>query len=258
MFSWLGIVIFLAALLHDGSMNTSSTKTLELHHGKTKIVSVRFTRDGGRLVSAGFDGTIAMWDSRSGKLIWKVDLDEGSKTESSHTISEILGMDLARDTGTVAVSYSRGHVVGDTLRGKDEYRIGLLDSLSGREGKVLAGHADQIGRIVFSPNGELLLSESADKTARLWNVQSGQQLLTIKLKEKGAAVASSPDGKRIAVATQPVWGLPPQPIVGLYDAQTGQLLREFARRKNLVTSLAFSADGQVLAIAGGDASGAQN
>src|SRR6266480_6937563 len=100
MFSWLGIVILIAALLQNGSMSTSSTKTLELHHGKTKIVTVRFTRDGGHLVSAGFDGTIAMWDSRSGKLIWKVDLDEGPKKESRHTKSEILGMDLARDTGT--------------------------------------------------------------------------------------------------------------------------------------------------------------
>src|SRR5713101_4871277 len=169
MLSRLGIIIFLATLLHNGSVSTSSTRRLELQHGKTTIVSVRFTRDGRRLVSASLDGTVAMWDSQSRKLIWKVDLDDRSKT----TISEISGMDFALGTGTVAVSYSRGRVVGNTLHGKDEFRIGLLDSLSGREGKVLTGHADQTGRIAFSPNGEFLLSESADKSARLWNVQSG-------------------------------------------------------------------------------------
>ena len=75
-----------------------------------------------------------------------------------------------------------------------------------------------------------------DRTARLWNVKTGQEVLQIKLKEKGARVAFSQDGKVIAVATQPVWGSPPQSIVGLFDTRTGQLLREFRRSKAGVSS----------------------
>ena len=257
MSSWLGIIAPITILLVNSIMGSSPTQTLEMRHGRRAIESVRFTRDGKRLVSASIDGTVVMWDSHSGKKIWKVDLDEGSRTKASHTVSEILGMDLAPDASTIAVSYTRGRVVGDRLQGKDQYLIGLLDSTTGREIRVLTGHTDPPGRIVFSPNSELLLSESGDRTARLWNVSTGKQLLRIELNERGAAVAFSPAGTLFAVATQPLFGLPPKPIVGLYDAKTGKLLRAFARRTSVVTSLAFSSDDQTLAIAGGNASGAQ-
>lgn len=137
------------------------------------------------------------------------------------------------------MSYSKGYVVGQTLQGKRDERIGLLDSKTGREIKTLTGHAAPIGRVAFSPNGKSLLSESADSTARLWDVNTGGEVRVIKLKERGASVAFSSDGRAFAVATQPVGGTPPQPIVGLYDASTGALLREFPRLENVVTSLAF-------------------
>lgn len=256
MFKWLSIAIVISIMLADSSMSTPRTQNLRLQHGKRAIESIRFTRDGKRLVSASIDGTLIMWDSHSAKSIWKVDLDNGTRTKSSHTVSEILGMDLAPDGNTIAVSYSRSLVIGDRLQGKDEYLIGLLDASSGKEIRVLSGHTDLTGRIVFSPNGQLLLSESRDRTARLWNVSNGTQVFAVKLNERGAAVAFSPNGKLFAVATQPLYGLPPKPIVGLYDVLTGKLLREFPRRTNVVTSLAFSSD-ETLAIAGGNASGAQ-
>jgi RHS repeat-associated protein len=125
----------------------------------------------------------------------------------------------------------------------------------GREIKILSGHTDLIGQIAFSPNGQQLLSESRDQTARLWNVSTGTQLLVTRLNERGAAVAFSPSGELFAVATQPVYGLPPKSIVGVYDSHTGELLRDFPRCTNVVTSIAFSSDDQTLAIAGGNASG---
>lgn len=256
MLGWLGTGTLIVTLLYGGVMSRS-TKRLELQHGKAAIESVRFTPNGKSLVSASFDGTLVMWNSVSARRIWTLDLDDASKTKASRTISEISFMDVSPDVGTIAVSYSRGRVVGNRLQGRDEYRIGLVDSATGRERRILEGHADIIGRIAFSPNGESVLSEGGDRTARLWNIHTGKEVLTITLKEKGAAVAFSPNGKQFAIATQPIHGLPPQPIVGLYDAQTGKLLREFTRRTNVVTSLAFSFDGQILAVAGGDASGAQ-
>jgi WD40 repeat protein len=237
-------------------ISASQAKELKLRHGTTSVYSVRNLPDGKRFVSASYDGTVIMWDVRSGKRVWKLDLDAGSRSKDSHTISNILGMDLSPNGNVVAISYEQSHVVQETVEG-GEFRIALLDSRTGQVIKILIGHTGLIGRLAFSPNGELLLSESGDSTARLWNVNTGQEVLQIKLKERGASVAFSPDGRAVAVATQPVYDLSPPPIVALYDARTGQLLREFTRSKNQVTSLAFAPDGQGLAIASGDAAGMQ-
>jgi WD40 repeat protein len=245
------------------SLNSTAEDAFEARFGPEKMFHppdvdlVRFSPDGTRIVSASFYGTVIMWDARSGRQVWRADLDEDSKTKEGYTISEILGLALSPDGDVVAVSYSRGSVVGQSLQPKREERIGLLDSKTGREVKVLTGHVDQIGRLDFSPYGGLLLSEGGDSTARLWNIRTGQQVLVVKLKEKGAAVAFSPDGKVFAVATQPLFGVPPQPIVGLYEAKTGRLVREFARTTNATAALAFSPDGNALAMVGGDASGSE-
>jgi WD40 repeat protein len=257
MWSWSKVVLVALTMLAINSINVSQTRDLKMRHGRTSVYSVRNLPDGKRFVSASYDGTVIMWDVRSGKRVWKLDLDAGSKSKDSYTISNILGMDLAPNGNVVAISYHQSHVVQGTIEGKDEFRIALLDSSTGQVIKILIGHSGLIGGLAFSPDGELLLSESGDSTARLWNVKAGQEVLQIKLKERGASVAFSPDGRAFAVATQPVYDSSPPPIVGLYDARTGQLLREFPRSKNQVISLAFAPDGEGLAIASGDAAGMQ-
>lgn len=45
---------------------------------------------------------------------------------------------------------------------------------------IMAGHVDEVSKVMFSPSGGLLLTASADKTARLWNSTTGicSQMLT--------------------------------------------------------------------------------
>jgi WD40 repeat protein len=55
--------------------------------------------------------------------------------------------------------------------------------------------------VTFSPDGKRLATTSTDKTARIWDAASGQELR--KLTHDGAvtAVALSPDGKRLATTS---------------------------------------------------------
>ena len=253
----LKFLLLTVVLLLSNVAGSAQTRAPKMRHGNTTVISLRCLPEGQRCISASYDGTIVLWELRSGKRLWEYDFDARSKSNTIDTTSNILGMDLSRDGSTVAASYTRNTVVGETIKGRTEFGIALLDARTGQLKRILSGHTDLIGQVVFSSEGDLLLSESGDQTARLWNVRSGDEALRIKLKEKGAEVAFSGSGKLMAVATQPIWGVPPQPIVGLYDARTGQMLREFPRTKNVVTSLEFSPDSQALAIASGDAIGAQ-
>jgi WD40 repeat protein len=66
--------------------------------------------------------------------------------------------------------------------------------------------------VIFSPDGKRLATTSGDKTLKVWDAQTGQELLTLQ-GHSGTAngVAFSPDGHRLAGG--PVGG-----TVKIYDA----------------------------------------
>ncbi len=68
--------------------------------------------------------------------------------------------------------------------------------------RILRGHTDQVYDIAWSPDGRRLVSTSQDRTAKIWDVSSGLELLTFGGTETipYRAVAFSPDGCRLAIS----------------------------------------------------------
>ena len=57
-------------------------------------------------------------------------------------------------------------------------------------------------RAAFSLDGKRVVTASADKTARLWNAETGTEIAVLKAHEGTVwSVAFSPDGKRVVTAS---------------------------------------------------------
>ncbi|KAH7919497.1 WD40 repeat-like protein [Leucogyrophana mollusca] len=65
--------------------------------------------------------------------------------------------------------------------------------------KVFKGHTDFVESVIYFPDGRHMASGSWDKTIRIWNVESGQQVgESLEHDSKVKAIAVSPDGGKIA------------------------------------------------------------
>jgi WD40 repeat protein len=74
---------------------------------------------------------------------------------------------------------------------------------SGKLRRTLKGHDSYVFSIAVSRNGKTLISGSADKSVKLWNVQTGRTKQTFTGHSDGVrAVAISPDGRTVASGSE--------------------------------------------------------
>ena len=78
--------------------------------------------------------------------------------------------------------------------------IYLWDLKHSKVPRQLTGHIEHVQSLAFSPNGNSLVSGSSDKTVRIWDVDTSEEIATLPLNKPFTpmALAFSPCGKVIA------------------------------------------------------------
>jgi eukaryotic-like serine/threonine-protein kinase len=229
---------------------------------------VCFSPDGTRLASACRDGTVKVWDARTGKEE-ALDL-KGHKGNATSVCFSPDGTLLASaswgnvkvwDAGTgrevrtlepadwfTSVCFSPdgkrlAAAIGDRSKAFQPGEVKVWEVRTGREEFSLKGHKGPVNCVCWSPDGTRLASAGDDFTVKVWDARTGQEQRS--LKGEGLAVHSvcwSPDGTLLAsgdnIQTVAVW-----------DARTGQQVGALKGPLGFVTSVCFSPDGTRLACA---------
>lgn len=221
------------------------------------VMSVAFSPDSQYIAAGLRDNTVRLFDVQSGE---QVKVLEGN----------------TRGLRSVAFSPDGQYIVS----GGHDGIIRLWEVKSGRSVRVFTGHMGQVWSVAFSPDGHHVVSSGFDDgSIRLWDVETGQEVLKLKHGNSAISVAFSSKGKYLASAGSDIrlwelgnwrlikvfrpknslecFAISPDGVLivsgnvrgslELWNVATGKVIREFKGTNESVLSVAFTPDGRHIA-----------
>lgn len=173
------------AVCWDATNNYSHKYTLTEHAGIVRALAC--SPDSKRLVSAGYDTKLLVWDVSDGKLVQEL---------KGHQ-QPILGVAFSPSGATLCsvagpLTPPRG-IADDVSRFFGAVRV--WDIAEGRELAQQKVHEATIYAVTFTADGSRFLTGSADQTLRVWDAATRQHVLTIAgTQSEIHSVASTIDG----------------------------------------------------------------
>jgi WD40 repeat protein len=190
------------------------TARLKEHLGD--VTCLQFSPDGRRLVSGADDQLVIVWNIETGQAE-RLLLGHGDPTITQRLAA------AARD-----------YAEDDMLR--------------------IAAHAGRITAVAFSPDGNRILTASADKTARVWDAHTGA--LLAHFARHTATLSSgcfSPDGSRVVTTAFDEFRVTASDLVArVWDSRSGTELHRLVGHERAVMGAIFDPTGQRILSRGGD------
>ncbi len=196
-----------------------------IHTGAQQILALTFTPDGGAPISSEshVDGKshgqrfkLNLWDTKTGMKVRELE---------SVTDHSIRAIEFHPKQPVLATGSSIGIKIWDG---------------TGKVVKTLKGHSGRIQSIRFNEDGSKLVSGSADRTIKVWDLSSNEQA-ALELTGHGApitSVALNSSGSRVV-------GVGREKLT-VWDSKSGEKLLSLRSPGSTVSNIRFSTDGKTL------------
>lgn len=230
------------------------------------VTQVAFTSDGSAIASAGADARLKIWDASTHALTRTIELDNGPATALAVYGPNVLTGHASGDI--VLWNWQRAEKIGSFKRNEAEiwsvafagrgdrfaasshdWKVTLWDTATpGGPIQVIDAHDSSAQAVAYATTekGPRLASGGADKTVKLWNLDTLDRIRTYRgHRDFISALAFSPDGKYLASAS--IDG-----NIRLWSTSSGRLQNRLYGHRGRVGALSFSPDGKTLASSGAD------
>lgn len=203
-------------------------RTFAVH--SSHVMSLAITPNGQTLISGGLDG-LKIWNFQQQLFV-----------ETLLLLSPIYSVAVHPNGTLLVTGGKKGEIVLWDMQPDCHEILGCFVPQNNPNQGTLKGHTDAIAALVFTANGEYLVSGSYDRTIKIWHLPTGE------VRELGQhlgqihTLAIAPDGQTLASAS--IDGLK------LWNLRSGQLLQTISDNVNAVQAVAFSPDGALLATGG--------
>lgn len=237
--------------------------------GHTKTISdIVITPDGRRVVSAGWDKTLRIWELSSGQCVSSIEghteqitvvaiTPDGKYIISGGWDKSLKIFDLSTEECLGTLEGHEGVVTAVELiqfnssnqlmvSGSNQGGIRLWDLAEQKCLSTLNGHSKDVTKIIHIPNSRHLITSSKDGTIKFWDFHSGNCLKLLQA-HKGSvnAIRLSPDNRRLVSVGR-------DKKINIWDPLSGEQIDSFEANVTNVKDVVFSSQGKHLILGGKD------
>lgn len=206
-------------------------RILDAHH--RAVVALDYSRDGRLLASAGWDGTVRVWEVRTGRLLADLNLGHQAALSVAFAQSQLLLAASFRTSEMPVGAVGVFHLVSASR--PDEalvpYRMWQCES--------------ECRSLAFLPGDRTLLAADAPDRVRLWDCREFRPFRQLICSGRVYSMSVDSATARLAVLIHA------NGTLKLFNWQTGQRIAELDRAIGRGHSVRFRHDGQQLAVACG-------